>query len=835
MLAMMLGVVSHAVAAQRREEDVAARRRYHRLQRAYPHQQIPSSGLREIMRLRRSSSRTLAPRISADVLATGAQWTSEGPWSILQRTNYYLSAPQLDAGRVADVAIDPSNRNTVYAGSAGGGVWKTGDGGSTWAPLTDDQCSLNIGGIAVDPRNPDIVYAGTGELNDESFGCGMLRSVDGGRSWQLFGAAELGPDAGVYYSATGAVYVDPTTAGTTSSTVLLVATTTGIFRSTDSGQSWSLSNTGWTVSLVASARDPNILFAGASTSTVSQGGLLRSADKGATWTLLPLPSGLTSDRIERVQLATSAAAPDQVWVAVGNYDGSIGEFEGLWRWNDANGQWTKLVAAGLRTDDPRGDIGKQTGYDLLITVDPTDANRIYLGGERLFRSTDGGASFSRIGAEVHVDWHAVRIDPTDHSRLVGASDGGVFISTDGGDSWVSRSAGLEITMFYPGVSISPNLNAYLVGGTQDNGVIESNGLPNWDGLWSGDGGYTAFSAAGDVLWLEAQWNGFAPGPGIARFGNGVIRSVNDGVDPSDRALYLPPLVMHPLISSTLYFGTQRLYRTTDEYTWQQVSASSDLTKGAGAITRIAIARTDPDTIYVGTSDGLVRLSVDGGVTFAAGGSGLPDRFVNGLALDPADAAHLVAAVGGFGTPHLWESHDAGMTWSAISGTGGSALPDVPANAITFVGSASAIAVGTDVGVWLSSDAGTSWQTAAGGLPNVEVNDLVYDKMNQRLVAATYGRGIWVAPVVAPVAVLPGDLNLDGVVDANDALLVAEALANLDVGKTVLGTLVQVLPAGDANCNGGLDAGDALVVLRQAVGLSTQGSCAGAMHSVRPSR
>jgi hypothetical protein len=739
----------------------------------------------------------------------------------------------MDAGRVVDVVFDPSSRDVFYVGSAGGGVWKTTSGGASWAPLTDDQCVLNIGAMAVDPRAPNVVYAATGELNTESIGCGVLRSVDGGASWQLFGAAQLGPQAGRYASA-GALYIDPATAGTTSSTTLLLATTTGVYRSTNSGQSWTQALGGYEASVVASPRDPNVLYTASSNIDANTVGLFRSTDKGATWSPLPMPNGLTADRFERAQLATSAAAPDELWMAVSNYDFRL---EGLWRWDNSAGAWTQLGASGLYNGAARGDFGEQVFYDFVLAVDPTDSQRIYLGGERLFRSLDGGNSFARIAGDIHVDWHALRIDPADPLHLIGGNDGGVFVSTDGGDSWTGHNAGLAITQFYQGISVNPILHGYFAAGSQDNGTSVSNSLPIWEQFMDGDGGFTAMSPDGKVLWMEGEWGGFGPGPGILRLdlASFSFREVDGGIDANDRAEFIPPLVMHPLQPSTLYFGTQRLYRTTDEVTWQAVSTSADLTKGSGTITRIAVARSHGDTVYVGTSDGWVRMSADSGVTFAAAGSGFPNRYVTGIAIDPQNAAHVFASVSGFGTPHLWQSTDAGVTWTASSGSGDAALPDVPANAVLLLTGTSDVVVGTDVGVWVSADNGSTWQQAGGGLPNVEVMDVAYDASTQRLVAATHGRGAWAVPITAPTPVLRGDVNLDGVIDANDALLVMYGLVNRPTGQTALGTPVQLLPYGDANCNGQLETSDALVLLRQAVGLTTAGSCAGQTRSLTPIR
>lgn len=817
--------------AQRAEkDDVAARERAYRIQRAYPHANIPVSAMQRLVRYRMGKSAGIAASMlrqtsgpqgfSADVLAAGAQWTAVGPWGAITSSDWG-SAPQPDAGRVTDVAFDPRQPDLLYVASASGGIWKTTSGGAAWTPLTDDQCSLNVGTMAMDPVNSSILYVGTGELNTLSYGCGVLRSVDGGNSWQPLATAELGPESGSL-SAIGSIYVDPATAGSTTSTVVLVASTSGIFRSANSGQSWTSTNDGWATSLAPGASDANVLFAG-----VANVGVVRSADKGLTWSTLPLPSGLAANQVARVQIATSAAAPNKVWMAVANFDRHM---QGLWMWDDAGHAWTQLAANGLYDANRRLNFGDQVDYDLVLGVDPRDANRMYIGGVRLYRSLDGGDHFTQIASDVHVDWHAFRIDPSNPLHLVGGCDGGVFISNDGGDSWVGRNAGLMIAQFYQGVSVHPVLHSEYVGGVQDNGVLTTDGLPFWEGINGGDGGFTSFDASGNVLFFEAEWGAQGPGAAISRVLNGHFQNVDFGIDATDRADFMPPLVMHPTQSQTVYFGTQRLYRTTDATNWQQISASSDLSKGSGWITRIALARSNPDTVYIGTSDGLLRMSADAGVTFSNVGSGFPDRYVTGIAVDPAKAAHVVAVVSGFGTPHVWESTDAGATWSPLDGT---SIPDFPADAVNIIPGASALVVGTDVGVWLSPDFGSTWQAAPAGLPNVEVNDVVYDPATQRLLAATYGRGLWAIPVVAPVAVLRGDLDLNGTVDAQDALLVALALVNRALGQTTQGTPVQILPNGDANCNGQLDTGDAVAVLRQAVGLTTPGSCVGVSRSVKP--
>lgn len=820
-----------AMAQERDREDVKARERYMRLQRAYPDTDVAPALARETIRWR-TMPRVAASRaaISPQLLPASATWTPLGPFGLLAVDGYFNSLPQQDAGRVTGVAFDPNDPNTFYIASASGGVWKSTTGGASWTTTSDGQCSLDLGAMAVDPKNSSIVYAGTGELNAFSFGCGVLRSTDGGATWRVLGESTFLPD-GVAYSPIGSIVVDPTTAGSATSTTVLVGSSWGVFRSQDAGASWSRVMPGSVYSIAMNPQDPRILFAGnVDFWSPASRGTMRSADGGTTWTTLSLPTGVVVDDLRRMELATSSADPGKVWVAIAKPNGTLA---GFWLYDDATGQWTKLAASGLSAGE-RGNLGGQLWYDLLLVVDPTDANRIYLGGERLYRSLDGGATFSQIGGNVHVDWHTMRIDPRDHLRLLAGNDGGVFLSQDGGDTWLSRNAGLQITQYYPGLSVQPNSATIVAAGAQDNGTQWSNGMPTWESFLDGDGGFTAINYVNPgIQWAEAEW---FDGPAIVRYGNGVWRSVNAGINSGDRAAFLPPLVMSPITPTTLYFGTQRLYQTTDEQTWVPLSTSTDLSKGSGYITAIAPAKSDANTIYVGTSDGQVLASTDGGVTFGASGGGLPNRWVSDLAVDVADAKHAIVTFSGSGVQHVWQTTDGGTTWTSISGTGtagAGALPDISTNAIVMVPSTKTLLVGTDAGVWQSGDGGTTWQPGPGGLPNVVVNDLVYNPTTQQLVAATYGRGVWTTSLAAIVPVLRGDVNHDAAVDAQDALLVQDALVGIALGTDAQGHALAALPSGDANCDALLDTGDVLAILRAAVGLAMPGSCAGTQRDRTP--
>jgi photosystem II stability/assembly factor-like uncharacterized protein len=275
--------------------------------------------------------------------------------------------------------------------------------------------------------------------------------------------------------------------------------------------------------------------------------------------------------------------------------------------------------------------------------------------------------------------------------------------------------------------------------------------------------------------------------------------------------------MDPVTPTTLYFGTHRPYRTDNEgLLWTPLSG--DLTGGSGTITTIAVAPSDPKTIYVGTSDGRVAVTRDGGATYTQA-TGLPNRFVTRVAVHPTDPTRALITLSGFGSPHVFETSDALATVRSIAGN----LADAPANVALYVDDQNVVLVGTDVGVFQTSNGGTSWSLGPTGLPNVIVQDLVYQPAANLLVAATYGRGMFAYNVTPPAGVLRGDVTADGRVDAADALVIQQALVASSAVTTT------VLPRGDANCNGTLDAADVVLVLRAAVGLPNGTACVGTVR------
>jgi photosystem II stability/assembly factor-like uncharacterized protein len=748
--------------------------------------------------------------INAQTSPALGNWTPLGPGGFITGTG------QPDAGRVDAISLDPVNANTVYLSSPTGGVWKSTSGGDNWTPLTDHVGSVNLSPVAVDPVNPRIVYAG---CTDPGAACFLMRSVDGGTTWASTGTSGITFGCGGSYGscALSQIYIDPATAGGTTNTVLLAAGLEGMFRSTDGGASWSSILDLPTYSIVALPSSPGILFAGAlNFSNEVQSGLYRSTDNGRSWSLLPLGS-LSLGGPLRFQLAVSPASPDAVWVLAAG--GTANGFLGLWRWNNKSSQLTTLAAAGIDQF-----FGTQGSYDLAVVVDPTDSTRMLVGGVSLFRSTNGGATFHFQSVPfTHVDWHALVADPRSPGRVLGGNDGGIYTSTDFGLTWLSRNAGLAITQFYPGIALHPTDGTVVLGGSQDNGSLLANGTSLWTPLGIGDGGFAAINyQTPTVMWTTCQSQLCINRSSFSAVGLTMEQRAS-GISSTDRKLFIPPFVMDPVTPTTLYYGTYRLWQTKDDgLSWAAISP--DLTGGPtlyGTISAIAVAPSNAQVIYVGTSDGNISVSRNGGVTYALANSSVLGSFVTKIGVDPQNPLRAVATASWMGRPHALLTTDGGTTWANISGN----LPDAPLNAVVMIaGSPNQFFVGGDLGTFETVDGGLTWTSMSQGLPGVVVEDLVYNPAQQLLVAATYGRGMFQYSLVNPLAVLRGDVNRDGKVDAFDALLIQQALVGIAMPSGI-----KSLPAGDANCNNALDVADALIVLRAAVGLTTSGACVGTVR------
>lgn len=799
-LAAALATIAPTSPVVAQTETPRLRMEFLELQRAYPFANVPAGALQRARQdlYRRFPGLLEADRAEAASLADGERvWQPLGPYRI----------QSADAGRLVTIAIDPRDTDVIYIGAAQGGVWKTRDGGLSWRPLTDGECSLAMGSIALDPLNPDIVYAGTGELHFSTvsyYGCGVLRSLDGGETWTRLGATVFdAPDGGARISK---VIVDRASAGSATGTTVFVSSGFGVFRSNDSGLTWQLSLPGVATDLVVHPDDPRVLYAAlGNPAGHPDNGVYRSTDGGFTWA--PIRNGFAAFEVGRIALAIAPSAPSTLYAAVQDAFGGAGgsgHLLGIWKTLDGGQSWQKLNAT-------RANCGSQCWYDLVIAVHPQNADRVFFGGVSLFRSENGGQNFSDILGSIHVDQHAIVFDPADPNTMYVGNDGGIYRSRTNGSSWTSLNTDLSITQFYGGISMHPTDPAAILGGTQDNGTVEFAGDPDWARVLGGDGGYTAIDYLDpSVTWAETQWSrGSAFSGPRRRDGAGPYVLKTNGIDRDDRAIFIPPLVMDRADPAVLYFGTYRLYRTADRgESWSAVSG--DLSMAGGAISAIAPALSDPSTVWVGTSDGAINVTRDGGLTWTRSAAGLPRRYVRDIDVASGDPLDAVLVVSGFGSGHVFRTVNGGATWSDISGD----LPDVPVNAVIRPPElAGTIVIGTDLGVFRSTDGGSSWQPWNAGFPHVAVFDLEWNATTGRLIAATHGRGVYEIEPFADLRVVLSDTLVEfralgdtarlratvtsGAGEPADGSLVAWRSTDPSVATVDGGGLVEAAAEGDA--------------------------------------
>jgi len=473
-------------------ESIRGRLEYFYRRRAFPFARIPTGSLqRAEVQLR--ARWPAAAQGRAFISASGAGlWSSLGPRPI-------TAGPNAVSGRVTAVAVDPGNPNVLYIGGAQGGIWKSSDAGASWSPRTDDQCSLAIGSIAIDPVDPRIIYAGTGEANlsaDSYYGCGVLRSTDGGTTWAQFGASVFDtPTGGAYIPA---IVVDQASAGSAGTSVVIAATNSGVWRSTDSGQSWTLVLPGYATGLVQDPVSTNLWYA-AITFTNGVRGIYKSGTNGLTWASATV--GFPATNIGRIALAIAPSSPSTLYAAVqDDFDqaGSDGSLLGIYKTTDGALSWNQLTAANAS-------CGSQCWYDMVLAVNPGDAQQVLFGGIALYASNDGGNTFFGAGGGIHVDQHAIVF--ADATTMYAGNDGGVYRGILPGYIWESLNNDLALTQFYPGLSLQPGAGLGILAGTQDNGTLEYSGAPSWNFVLGGDGGYTAIDwLTAGVAYAETQWS-----------------------------------------------------------------------------------------------------------------------------------------------------------------------------------------------------------------------------------------------------------------------------------------------------------------------------------------
>jgi photosystem II stability/assembly factor-like uncharacterized protein len=686
-----------------------------------------------------------AARKSLPRPADAPEWQSIGPTNV--------------GGRLTSLVCHPVHPERVWAGAAGGGVWYSPDAGQTWQPQWHRQDVLNVGALALDPSDPEVIYCGTGEANlsaDSYPGVGIYRTGDGGRTWRLHASAEK---TGIPRRI-GVIAVDPfdpkhlLVGGIGFGEVGTDHDLGGLYTSTDGGDTWRretfiAEKNYWCHSVVFHPTARGRVYA-TFTARGVRNGIYRSDDGGGEWE--HLTKGLPpSERIGRATLAISPSRPDVLYaIATDELSERADLTLGVYRTTNGGRRWTDITRSHF--DDER-----QMSYNTTIVVHPTRPNYVICGGVDLHRTEDGGKTWAlatdwgnRLGItrgdprHAHADHHCLLMPAALPGRVYDANDGGLDVSDDGGRNWVNRSTGLAVTMYYD-MDVAQSDARVFGGGAQDNGTLmtQTGGSHDHFELLDGDGGWITFDPH-DAEHIYASYQNM----GIFRYRAGkTVEVTPKGADDDERnAVWMCYIAMDPNNPRVVFTGSHRVWRTkSDGKSWKPVSPTLD----GSPITAIEIARADSRRVYVGTENGMIFRSRDGGDTWSANISSatLPGYSITRLLAHPEDAEHVYVTLAHFGHSHVYRSRDGGLNWEDVDK---GRLPDVPHHSLAIPPDfPDTVYVCNDAGVFASPDGGETWVDMTGNLPNVMVIDLAYHRKEGTLSAATYGRSLWRLKVRQP--------------------------------------------------------------------------------------
>lgn len=744
-LSTEISVAVRAAAPERERKEVSERpSEWMWRQRAYPYESInPRARIDAVRQAETLRSRARAKGGSI----ANAQWQQAGPTNI--------------GGRIVDIEFNPQNPAIVYAAAAQGGVWRSDDTGKTWRPVFDDVPMLSMGDIAIDPQHPSTIYAGTGEANSQhnAFpGLGLYKSTDGGATWSHSGLENTdaigrilvhpkNPQR-VYVAAVGSAFIPHPERG--------------VWRSDDAGQTWKrilfVNDSTGAIDIAFNPSEPDLMYAAMWQRSRrpdtrehygTASGVYRSTDGGDTWELLGTANGLPdghTQNVGRIGLAT-APSTDKVYAYFSDGYGYLG----LWGSSTYGETWQRL--------DPTNSIGLDSAnfmwYFGQVRVDPLDDKRVYVLDVDFARSDDGGTNWHMQGYQereltgLHVDHHALAFHPHNPDYIIAGHDGGISISRNRGETW-QHVEDLPVTQFYE-IGLDPTYLGRLYGGTQDNSTIRTaTGLANdWHQILGGDGFYVIVDPLDpNIIYAESQYGNLVK---LEEQEDGTFRYFYalSGIPPATVELrnWSTPVVMDHRLNSVLYYGNTRVYRTTNAAeTWEPIS--EPLGKHIdhhliGTITAIAVAPSDYRVLYAGTDDGNVWVSDNGGVKWRNIAAGLPERWVTRIVVDMHDPAKAYITYSGLKwreqIPYIFRTSDMGVHWEDITAN----LPAAPVNAFAIDPRRSSVLyAGLDVGVYVSFNAGGSWEPLGTGMPIVPIADIKIPNEAYELVVGTHGRSMY---------------------------------------------------------------------------------------------
>ncbi|MEM1174505.1 MAG: glycosyl hydrolase [Pseudomonadota bacterium] len=693
--------------------------------------------------------------------------------------------PGLTTGRISDFAVHPDHDHVYYTAVSSGGLFKTENNGTTWTPLFDGEGSYALGVVELDPANPKVVWVGTGENNAQrsvGFGDGVYKSIDGGVTWTNMGLKDSGHIS--------QIWIDPED----SDTVLVAAQgplwnaggDRGLYKTTDGGQNWrqllSIDEHTGINEFVVDPRDSQRIVASSYQRrrhvwTLINGGpgsgIHRSEDGGETWT--EITTGLPSDTMGRIGLAGAPSDPTRIYAIIEASD----DERGVYHSSDFGLRWEKR--SGHMTTSPQ--------YYNELVVDPVNPDRVFSLDTFTYQSLDGGRSWSRLGIEHrHVDDHALWIDPDNTSHLIIGGDGGIYESYDNGANWRHMS-NLPIVQFY---RIQPDYGApfyNVCGGTQDNNSMcgpsrttKRHGIANrdWDLVLAGDGYEPQFDPEDpNIIYAQYQYGGLARFDKTSGERVFIVPHPDSGED-NYKWNWNTPLIVSPHNSKRIYYAAEKLFRSDNRGdSWTAVSpdltrqldrnqlevmdrvwsidtiAKNDSTSIYGAAIALSESTLVEGLIYVGTDDGVMNVTEDGGETWRRTESfrGVPDMsLIEDTVASLHDSNVAYATIDnhkrGDHKPYVLKTENRGRSWTLIS----SNLPE-RGSAHTIVEDhvdPDLLFVGTEFGLFFTQDGGASWHRLKSGLPTISVRDIEIQRRENDLVVGTFGRGIYILDDYSPL-------------------------------------------------------------------------------------
>ncbi|MDD8018674.1 MAG: T9SS type A sorting domain-containing protein [Bacteroidota bacterium] len=671
---------------------------------------------------------------------------AEDPWQSI--------GPDNIGGRVLSLAIDPDSSNIIWAGSASGGLWRSSTGGvgtKAWEYVNTGFYLLSVSTIAINPLNANEMYAGTGEISGynlgqvgtpgarTTYGLGVIKSTNRGATWDTTGLTWLFN----LNRSVQKIVINPKNPKT-----IFAATSEGTYRSYDAGTTFvRIHDTLMAMDVALNPVDTTVVYvACGQRNTSANPGLYKSTNGGNTFT--KLSGGLPTTNFGRTSLAISQSNPNIVYASIANPVSH--NTEGLFRTTNAGINWDSMSTVNY--------VSGQGWYDNICAVHPANENFVLAAGLDVYKSTTGGSSLMQKsfwwkaaggvllpgGQEgtdntyAHADHHAIAFDPKNPNRIFFGTDGGVFESTDGGETFAGRNGGFVTTQFYNGFDNAANDSLVALGGLQDNGTVKFQGEQSWNKVFGGDGGWCAIDPTNkNVMYEEYVYLNISKTTDGGNTWTGIFTST------ADSSNFIAPFVVSPTNPSILYGGTKKIVKTTNGGTNWFETNSKQVLNGAN-VSCIAVSFTSSDTVLAATgqrSNPIFEIfySTNGGTTWTKSVSPLANRYPTDLTFDPSNSKIAYATFSGYGTSHVYKSIDAGKTWNDIS----SNLPDLPTQSVCVDPlNPTDIYIGTDLGVYRTQNGGTTWDPWFTGMPYAMVLDVSISKVDRKLRAATFGNGVY---------------------------------------------------------------------------------------------